>query len=396
MINNIDSKNIKRMNLYIETDIFFNSKLTYEMLIMKSDNIPIELNNDMCFLLDTLLKSQNYNIYLIFRGIYKDRYKDVLINKKIHLLNNFINRVSPNNIIFTLYSCLINKNDFYFYYDINEKYNIEYNNKIIKQIDRSKNVNDILEELIRSSDDIKKKLYNQSNPNNIENKDLEVKKVETTIVADEEAELESDEETKIIEDEGESISDNEVDIVEELDSNSDEEIESTEDEIKSVVKDGVDVTVETVSSINNADFKMEEYITPMEHNTISNDVFISVGIENKKLEEETEIELVKKSASDDIALQKDDMVVSSSSPSSDERISSNTYEKNNVLNNSDVDITNQIFMLIKENPKITQRNIHKEFNISLQRVNNSFKFLLENNKIKRVGENKNGYWETFD
>lgn len=56
----------------------------------------------------------------------------------------------------------------------------------------------------------------------------------------------------------------------------------------------------------------------------------------------------------------------------------------------------KILNLIKENPFITQEELSKNIGIARKSIISNMKKLQENGLIKRVGADKNGYWQVED
>ncbi len=59
-------------------------------------------------------------------------------------------------------------------------------------------------------------------------------------------------------------------------------------------------------------------------------------------------------------------------------------------------VNDTVFYLIKENNKITAKEISEQLNISLSTVKRKTKALKEKGKIKRIGSDKTGYWKIID
>lgn len=57
------------------------------------------------------------------------------------------------------------------------------------------------------------------------------------------------------------------------------------------------------------------------------------------------------------------------------------------------EIQKSILKLIMDKPNITQEELGKLLGVTLKTISRNFKYLLENKYVKRVGPNKNGYWE---
>lgn len=66
-----------------------------------------------------------------------------------------------------------------------------------------------------------------------------------------------------------------------------------------------------------------------------------------------------------------------------------------IKNNSFVmsNIQNKILELIANDKYITQNIIADKLNVNVRTIKRNFKILIENNILKRVGSDKNGYWE---
>lgn len=60
------------------------------------------------------------------------------------------------------------------------------------------------------------------------------------------------------------------------------------------------------------------------------------------------------------------------------------------------EIQKSILKLILDKPNITQVELSKLLGVTLKTISRNFKVLLENNYIKRVGANKNGYWQIVE
>ncbi len=56
------------------------------------------------------------------------------------------------------------------------------------------------------------------------------------------------------------------------------------------------------------------------------------------------------------------------------------------------EIQSSIMKLIKDNPNITQSQLSVLLGVTIKTISRNFQFLINNNYIKRVGANKNGYW----
>ena len=55
----------------------------------------------------------------------------------------------------------------------------------------------------------------------------------------------------------------------------------------------------------------------------------------------------------------------------------------------------RIISEMRQNPNITKAQLVAILGISDTAVDNAIRFLRENGFIKRIGENKNGYWEVL-
>ncbi|WP_320962741.1 winged helix-turn-helix transcriptional regulator, partial [Hungatella effluvii] len=53
----------------------------------------------------------------------------------------------------------------------------------------------------------------------------------------------------------------------------------------------------------------------------------------------------------------------------------------------------KILSLIKANPSITQGEIMEKLNLSRKQVQSLMKLLNNQGQIRRIGSNRNGYWE---
>ena len=56
----------------------------------------------------------------------------------------------------------------------------------------------------------------------------------------------------------------------------------------------------------------------------------------------------------------------------------------------------RIISEMRHNPNITKAQLVAILGISDTAVDNAIRFLRENGFIKRIGKNKNGYWEVLD
>ena len=59
------------------------------------------------------------------------------------------------------------------------------------------------------------------------------------------------------------------------------------------------------------------------------------------------------------------------------------------------EIQNRIVELIINDKYIIQNTIAEKLNVNVRTVKRNFKILIDNNIIKRVGSDKNGYWEVL-
>lgn len=75
----------------------------------------------------------------------------------------------------------------------------------------------------------------------------------------------------------------------------------------------------------------------------------------------------------------------------------NFIKEDNKFNCSNLnEIQKSIMKLIISNPNITQEELSKLLGVTLKTISRNFKVLIQNNYIKRVGANKNGYWQATD
>ncbi len=58
--------------------------------------------------------------------------------------------------------------------------------------------------------------------------------------------------------------------------------------------------------------------------------------------------------------------------------------------NRDTDL--KVFELLKENNRLTAKQISERCQLTERTINRSLKKLKEKNQIERAGSNKNGYW----
>lgn len=59
------------------------------------------------------------------------------------------------------------------------------------------------------------------------------------------------------------------------------------------------------------------------------------------------------------------------------------------------DMQNKIIEFIINDKYITQNKVAEKLNVNVRTIKRNFKVLIENNIIKRVGSDKNGYWEVL-
>ena len=57
------------------------------------------------------------------------------------------------------------------------------------------------------------------------------------------------------------------------------------------------------------------------------------------------------------------------------------------------EIQKSILKLIIDKPNITQEELGRILGVTLKTISRNFKILLDHNYVKRVGANKNGYWQ---
>lgn len=66
-----------------------------------------------------------------------------------------------------------------------------------------------------------------------------------------------------------------------------------------------------------------------------------------------------------------------------------TYLANDEINGT----LNDTLKLLKENPKITQKEISNKLKASERTIKRNIKVLKDNGYIERIGAKKNGYWK---
>ena len=72
-------------------------------------------------------------------------------------------------------------------------------------------------------------------------------------------------------------------------------------------------------------------------------------------------------------------------------------EKNIEFINNDLNkIQKAILKLVMDKPSITQDELGKILGVTIKTISRNFKFLIENNYVKRMGANKNGYWQIIN
>lgn len=72
-------------------------------------------------------------------------------------------------------------------------------------------------------------------------------------------------------------------------------------------------------------------------------------------------------------------------------------EKNIEFINNDLnEIQKSILKLVMDKPSITQDELGKILGVTIKTISRNFKFLIENNYVKRMGANKNGYWQIIN
>jgi len=59
-------------------------------------------------------------------------------------------------------------------------------------------------------------------------------------------------------------------------------------------------------------------------------------------------------------------------------------------------VVEKILQLIKENPKITQRQLSEATGLSRRGIEWHIKTLKEKGRLKRIGPDKGGYWEVIE
>ncbi len=72
----------------------------------------------------------------------------------------------------------------------------------------------------------------------------------------------------------------------------------------------------------------------------------------------------------------------------------NKFEKESdvIIPNELNEIQSSIIKLVIDNPNITQSQLSVLLGVTVKTISRNFRFLIDNNYIKRVGANKNGYW----
>jgi len=58
--------------------------------------------------------------------------------------------------------------------------------------------------------------------------------------------------------------------------------------------------------------------------------------------------------------------------------------------------SDKILLLLSEDPQITISELSKKLNISTRAIEKNLSNLKINNKIKRIGSKKSGYWEIIN
>lgn len=62
---------------------------------------------------------------------------------------------------------------------------------------------------------------------------------------------------------------------------------------------------------------------------------------------------------------------------------------------SDVNLWNQIKEAIKENPKVTQRELVGKLGVSFRQIQQNMAEMISAGEISRIGSNRGGYWEVL-
>ena len=68
------------------------------------------------------------------------------------------------------------------------------------------------------------------------------------------------------------------------------------------------------------------------------------------------------------------------------------YDNNFVVPKELNEIQSSIIKLIIDKPNITQAELSILLGVTIKTISRNFKFLIDNNYVKRIGANKNGYW----
>lgn len=63
--------------------------------------------------------------------------------------------------------------------------------------------------------------------------------------------------------------------------------------------------------------------------------------------------------------------------------------------NSDVNLWSQIKEAIKENPKVTQRELVGKLGVSFRQIQQNMAEMMSAGEISRIGSNRGGYWEVL-
>ena len=79
----------------------------------------------------------------------------------------------------------------------------------------------------------------------------------------------------------------------------------------------------------------------------------------------------------------------------DNKFIKNIKDYENFENSNLNEIQKSILKLILDKPNITQEELGKILGVTLKTISRNFKVLLDNNYVKRIGANKNGFWKVI-
>lgn len=78
------------------------------------------------------------------------------------------------------------------------------------------------------------------------------------------------------------------------------------------------------------------------------------------------------------------------------RINDGTYVGINVgINGEQMSVNEKILALLKDNPKMTAKQLASTLNLSVRQVERAIAALKENGRLERIGANKNGSWRVL-